>query len=52
MEYDGHIIMISNLSPNHNHFEENISTLEWASKASKIQVKNKINGKNNSINDL
>jgi hypothetical protein len=42
MELDGHIIMIANLSPNNNHFEENVSTLEWASKASKIQMRSKI----------
>lgn len=51
MELDGHIIMIANLSPNNNHFEENISTLEWASKASKIQMRSKIST-NNNVNDL
>jgi len=51
MELDGHIIMIANLSPNNNHFEENVSTLEWASKASKIQMRSKISSLNNA-NDL
>lgn len=38
--------MIANLSPNQNHFEENVATLEWASKASKIQniAKNTVYG--------
>lgn len=47
IELDGHIIMIANLSPNQNHYEENISTLEWASKASKIQNISKSTGNSN-----
>jgi len=43
--------MIANLSPNHNHIEENLSTLEWASKASKIQMRPKSNV-DHSLSDL
>jgi len=41
LEGNGSILMIANLSPNEDHFEENISTLEWAAKASKITFEDK-----------
>jgi hypothetical protein len=45
IEGDNYMIMIANISPNEKHFEENICTLEWASKASKIAL-NKTNKDN------
>lgn len=44
--------MIANLSPNQNHIEENVSTLEWASKASKIQMRSNTNTGTSNVSDL